>query len=235
MAETGSPAAFFDAEEGSTPDQPSSTTPTDSVVASATSGSSPIRQTRLFEASTDRVDRDNNTNIGINNNAVLERLHNRTQVLDMAVVKQEEEEEGEGDSNCSASEAKELIGSSYDAWKERLEVLVQDDSENFIDDSLPNYTLVAKPLGENVHVARREPGWLPNPRKEEAGEPLFIDVDNPGFWDEYTFKSKFAQKASKDYRKGQYVFHSLPTGARPVPADETGSRNRAGWEFHFGA
>ena len=170
MAETGSPAAFFDAEEGSTPDQPSSTTPTDSVVASATSGSSPIRQMRLFEASTDRVDRenndDNNNNIGINNNAVLERLHNRTQVLDMAVVKQEEEEEGEGDSNCSASEAKELIGSSYDAWKERLEVLVHDDSENFIDDSLPNYSLlVAKPLGENVHVARREPaGWLPNPR-----------------------------------------------------------------------
>jgi hypothetical protein len=60
MAKTGSPAAFFDAEEGSTPDQPSSsTTPNDSVVASATSGSSPIRQTRLFEASTDRVDRDN--------------------------------------------------------------------------------------------------------------------------------------------------------------------------------
>ena len=116
MAETGSPAAFFDAEEGSTPDQPSSTTPTDSVVASATSGSSPIRQMRLFEASTDCVDRenndDNNNNIGINNNAVLERLHNCTQVLDMAVVKQEEEEEGEGDSNCSVSEAKELVGSS---------------------------------------------------------------------------------------------------------------------------
>jgi hypothetical protein len=131
MAETGSPAAFFDAEKGSTPDQPSSTTPNDSVVASATSGSSPIRQTRLFEASTDRVDRDDDNddddnNIGINNNAVLERLHNCTQVLDMAVVKQEEEEEGEGDSNCSASEAEELICSSYDAWKERLEVLVRD-------------------------------------------------------------------------------------------------------------
>jgi hypothetical protein len=167
MADTGSPAAFFDAEEGSTPDQASSTTPNDSVVASATSGSSPIRQTRLFEASTDRVDRDDNDNdddnIGINNNAVLERLHNRTQVLDMAVVKQEEEEEGEGDSNCSASEAEELICSLYDAWNERLEVLVQDDAKNFIDDSLPNYTLVAKPLGENVSVARREPGWLPNP------------------------------------------------------------------------
>jgi hypothetical protein len=74
------------------------------------------------------------------------------------------------------------------------------------------------------------------PQKEEAGEPSFIDVDNPGLWDEYTFKPKFAQKATKDYRKGQfYVYHSLPsTGARPVPADETGSRNRAGWEFHYG-
>jgi hypothetical protein len=110
---------------------------------------------------TDNDDDDNN--IGINNNAVLERLHNRTQVLDMAVVKQEEEEEGEGDSNCSASEAEELICSLYDAWKERLEVLVQDDAKNLIDDSLPNYTLVAKPLGENVSVARRESGWLPNP------------------------------------------------------------------------
>jgi hypothetical protein len=59
-------------------------------------------------------------------------------------------------------------------------------------------------------------------------------VDNPGLWDEYTFKPKFAPKATKDYRKGQYVYHSLPTGARPVPADETGSRNRAGWEFHYG-
>jgi hypothetical protein len=153
----------------------------------------------------------------------------------MTIVMQEEEEEGEGDSNCSASEAKELICCSYDAWKERFEVLVQDDTKNFIDDSLPNYTLVAKPLGENLSVARREPGWLPNPQKEEAGEPLFIDVDNPaGLWDEYTFKPKFAQKASKDYRKGQYVYHSQPTGARPVPADEMGSRNRARWEFHYG-
>jgi hypothetical protein len=116
----------------------------------------------------------------------------------------------------------------------RLEVLVLDDNKNFIDDSLPNYTLVAKPLGVNVHVASREPGWLPNPQKEEAREPLFIDVDNPGLWDEYTFKPKFAQKATKDYKKGQYVFHSLPTGARPVPADEKGSRNRAGWEFYYG-
>jgi hypothetical protein len=58
----------------------------------------------LFEALADSVDcdndnDDNNNNIGINKNAVLERLYNRTQVLDMAVVKQGEEEEGEGDSN----------------------------------------------------------------------------------------------------------------------------------------
>jgi hypothetical protein len=215
MAETGSPAAYFYAEEGSTPDQPSSTSPNDSVVASATSGSSPICQTRLFEASTDCVDRDNdndddNNNIGIKNNAVLERLHNRTQVLDMAEVKQEEEEEREGDSNCSASEATELISSSYDAWKERLEVLVLDDNENFIDDSLPNYTLVAKPLGENVHVASREAGWLPNPQKEEAGEPLMLTTQDYGM--NTPLSPSLRKKPPKTTKRGSKSFTPYPLG-----------------------
>jgi hypothetical protein len=31
----------------------------------------------------------------------------------------------------------------------------------------------------------------------------------------------------------QYSHHALATGARPVPADNKGKREKAGWDFHY--
>ncbi|CAJ1945516.1 unnamed protein product [Cylindrotheca closterium] len=52
-----------------------------------------------------------------------------------------------------------------------------------------------------------------------AGKP---EVDNPGNWNEYIYKSR------------QYKGHSLPSGAQPVPVLEGGKRTINGWEFHYG-
>ena len=35
-------------------------------------------------------------------------------------------------------------------------------------------------------------------------------------------------------KKGDYMHHQLPTGARPVPKNAEGHREIGGWEFHYG-
>jgi hypothetical protein len=48
------------------------------------------------------------------------------------------------------------------------------------------------------------------------------------------FCPKFHNKANrKDIKKGQYFHHVLPTGARPVPAEDEQKREKAGWSFHI--
>ncbi len=54
--------------------------------------------------------------------------------------------------------------------------------------------------------------WLAPARKVAKGEPLFLDVDNPGGWDEYTYRPEFVTKGKK-----QHVRHVLPAGTSPVP------------------
>lgn len=64
----------------------------------------------------------------------------------------------------------------------------------------------------------------------KPGQPYFVEVDNPGDWSEYTYQAKF-KKAGKD--KGQYLHHSLPTGATPVPVDDNGIRKIEDWHFNY--
>ncbi len=70
--------------------------------------------------------------------------------------------------------------------------------------------------------------WLAPARKEAKGEPLFLEVDNPGGWDEYTYRPEFSTKGEK-----KYVRHVLPTGASPV-AEVDGKRMVGPWEFFYG-
>jgi hypothetical protein len=67
--------------------------------------------------------------------------------------------------------------------------------------------------------------WLAPTRKVAKGEPLFIEVNNPGGWDEYTYRPEFATKGEK-----KYVRHVLPAGASPVP-EVDGKRMVGPWEF----
>jgi len=71
------------------------------------------------------------------------------------------------------------------------------------------------------------PNWSAPARKEARGEPAFIDVDNPGGWDEYTYRPEFAAKGGKNY-----VRHVLPTGASPV-LEVDGKRALGPWEFYY--
>jgi hypothetical protein len=71
-------------------------------------------------------------------------------------------------------------------------------------------------------------GWIPNETKTAKGEPEFKDVDNPGNWDKFCYRPIFDITGQKKYK-----YHSLPTGATPVPIDASGKRMCAGWEFEY--
>ena len=60
----------------------------------------------------------------------------------------------------------------------------------------------------------------------KADEPAFEAIDNPGNWHRYYFQPKF-NKSKK------YAGHYLPTGARPVPVGQDGSRKCGDWTFHY--
>ena len=71
-------------------------------------------------------------------------------------------------------------------------------------------------------------GWKPN--KARGSQPKnFDEVDNPGGWSEFSYQARFSKE-----KGGEYKYHCLPTGATPVPKDEsTGKRISNGWEFHY--
>ena len=71
-------------------------------------------------------------------------------------------------------------------------------------------------------------GWqIPAPKINKGEPENFNAIDNPGGWCSYTYQAKFKKGT------GEYLYHSLPTGATPVPANEEGKRVHAGWEFHY--
>jgi hypothetical protein len=107
---------FFDAVEGGSPDQLSST-PTDhhAVDTPGTENSTPIGQGHLFPADAD----DRNPNVV--SATFFSRLHNRLLVLDLDLVIEESLEEGQGEYTCFATDLEELNSSMQSATKECLE------------------------------------------------------------------------------------------------------------------
>lgn len=75
------------------------------------------------------------------------------------------------------------------------------------------------------------PEWKPNAAKIDKKQPnvAFGIIDNPGNWSEYVYCPKFQGVGGK----GDYVHHSLPTGATPVPASGDGKRAVGGFEFFY--
>ena len=230
---------FFDASQGNSPDVASLHTPSHSVVESE---STPIGQRVLFPASAtqenngdddDDDDDDNNNNNDDdddNGEELQSRLYNQMQDLDLGLVELEFKDPGTGGSTCSAEELEDL---TEKATSERLQVLSADDTDDIVDDHEGNCVLMVKELGEEVSVAKRPSDWVPKAVKTAEGKPEFVDVDNPGGWDDYTFRAKFTTKSTKTVKRGQYTHHALPTGARPVPPDADGNRQVEGWDFHY--
>jgi len=72
------------------------------------------------------------------------------------------------------------------------------------------------------------PNWSAPARKVAKGKPAFFDIDNPGDWDEFTYRPEFGPKG-----KEQYVMHVLLTGASPV-LEVDGKLAVGPWEFYYG-
>jgi len=84
--------------------------------------------------------------------------------------------------------------------------------------------------------------WKPSRRDEEAGEPAFKDLDNPGGWNQYCYQpqitkvtKKLKNKSGKwqTVKENVYKHHQLPTGCTVLPKDKDGKRMLMGYEFHY--
>jgi hypothetical protein len=200
MSMANASPSFFDAQEDASPDAAASNTPVDGVGATTPSSSnSSLGQRRLFSGTVDRENDDDNNDIVMNNRYLI-RLDNQRQELDLVFMKQEEEEEGEGTSTCSAADFEELNCSNF----ERLEVLIKGDGDN-------NHVLVVKTLGKEVSVPKAPDDWKPDAPKVEKGQPEFINVDNPGGWAEYTFRST-TKEVRRSYKRANTYIMPYPLG-----------------------
>ncbi len=95
------------------------------------------------------------------------------------------------------------------------------------------------------HRPPRGSRWMAKakrPRRMESGRTIKIDkgqpatfqeIDNPGEWDNFTFRPKFNNTKKQGPDKGKYIHHCLPTGATPVPINDDGIREVGGWTFHY--
>jgi hypothetical protein len=150
------------------------------------------------------------------------------ETINMDEVLKEMQEEGFGDSDNEADDMLDHDDAMVAALEERRDLAAVEEEET-VEFSDRNAILLQK--GATV-PALKLPGpptnWSAPSRKVERGEPSFLDVDNPGGWDEFTYRPEFAAKGEK-----KYVRHVLPTGASPV-AEVDGKRAVGPWEFFYG-
>lgn len=152
-----------------------------------------------------------------------------------------------GDSDDECLDAQELL---VDRTTEKLttrenerHALANDDGYVPCDNVLTDEQLIAEQSKANAHlfIPGALPGWKPPSAppdwkipsiKEELGEPKvdFKDIDNPGGWSPFTFRAKCKWVKSKPV---SYMYHSLPTGCKPVPVGSDGKRVDDGYEFFY--
>ena len=139
------------------------------------------------------------------------------------------DEEGEGYDTVAA-----FVRGMTEAERERYlndNSEIEDDAEGEEFSCAPGNTIdAAAPLfGAPKGWLPPQPpeSWTAPEPKTDCGEPDFAAVDNPGRWSQYTFTPTFDSKK-------QYVEHSMPAGAVPVPVNPaTGKREIGGYEFFY--
>ena len=110
------------------------------------------------------------------------------------------------------------------------EAVVGAEAEFGLNPLIPEPVLFGAPVGWLLPAHPDD--WKPDNPKENKGEPSAFDkIDNPGGWTPFTFRPKF--KRSKEGKVGEYLYHAMPTGVTPIPADTNGKRTCQGWEFHY--
>jgi hypothetical protein len=133
------------------------------------------------------------------------------ETINMDEVLEDMQDEGFRDSD---NEADDMLDDDVmiEALEEQHEIAEVEQEEETVEFSERKAILLQK---GTTTPALKLPGaptnWSTPARKEAKGEPLFLDVDNPGSWDEYKYGREFAAKGEK-----QYVRHVLPTGASQV-------------------
>src|SRR5210317_1896359 len=159
-------------------------------------------------------------------------------------VFEESDGEGDGDNDSVASNAEEfelfasntdetlasrfLFAKQCDADKEEENDYVH---KNIIQDKL----VLQEGLDADVSVREIPKSWVPPTADLEAGEPHYVQVDNPGRWPRYVYQPRFS--GSKTQNNKKFLYHSQYSGARVVPETtmEDGTKKRIikGWEFHY--
>jgi hypothetical protein len=234
-----SQSSFHDAHQDSSPVTSGLNATPASAATVSTVEDIPIGQCCIFaEASNRESDNDDEEledTCQRNGTWLLGRIQNQSLDIDMALVKIEAEEDSDSDSNCSAAKAGELFSSVLEPASDQREIVVLEDDDDILCDTPHNMIKVKRGLAPEVKVSAPPADWVPDRVKLECAEPAsFLVIDNPGGWGQYTFCPKFHNKAKgKDIKKGQYCHHVLPTGARPVPAEGKGKREKAGWNLHY--
>jgi len=84
---------------------------------------------------------------------------------------------------------------------------------------------------KEVRIYKPPSDWTIPMTRVDRNEPKFEDVDNPGDWPQYCFRTKFVKKTGSD--NITYSHHQLPTKAVPVPMNAQGKREVNGWELHY--
>jgi hypothetical protein len=150
------------------------------------------------------------------------------ETINLDEVLEDFQEEGFGDSDIEADDVLDHDDAMVEALEERRQQAGVEEEET-VEFSDRNAILLQKGVtGPVLKLPGPPTNWLAPMRKVEKGEPLFLEVDNPGGWDEYTYRPEFSSKGDK-----KYVKHVLPTGATPV-MEVDGKRTVGPWEFFYG-
>ena len=130
---------------------------------------------------------------------------------------------------CDAQEVKDLEEALEESMRDRLQILVnRDEVEEAAIDCETDKFVLKKGISAEISLPKVPDDWKPKPVKPEKNEPEWKDVDNPGNWSQYSFRSKFNLKAPCLYKHT-----ALSTGARPLPVNAAGDRVMDGWEFNY--
>ncbi len=149
-------------------------------------------------------------------------------------------EVGDGGTSDAEGEGYECVVSFKDGMKEvELERLCSDANEIEsgveVDDN-DAFVCEVKDNTLNSNLYGAPPGWSAPSAPDDLnptininhGEQRFEDVDNPGGWSNYTFRTMF------EPRGGRKICHAMPAGTVPVPINAVMRKREAGgYEFLY--
>jgi hypothetical protein len=84
------------------------------------------------------------------------------------------------------------------ALEERQEIAAVEEEETVEFSDCNGILLQKGATGPALKLPGAPTNWLAPARKIAKGSPLFLDFNNPGGWDEYTYRPEFATQGKKN-------------------------------------